>query len=69
MNGENVYLVLYVDDGLIMCKSEHVIKIVLDYMKNSFCITVNKPGIFIGMQIVCDREKNVISHILINCGI
>lgn len=56
VEGSKVYLALYVDDGLIMSKSESAIKYVLDYLENNFKITVGCADEFLGFEIKRNRE-------------
>lgn len=45
-----VYLARYVDDGLVICKSQDAINAVLSYLQNNFQITVNEANEFVGME-------------------
>lgn len=63
VNDEVVYLVLFVDDGLIVNKSKVAIQVVINKLKGSFEITVTEINSFIGMQIERDRaNKRMFVH-------
>ena len=51
MEKYKVFLALYVDDGLVMCKSQDAIDRVLFYLKTNFQITVDEANEFVGMEI------------------
>ena len=55
-----VYLALYVDDGLVISKSQSAIDSVLYYLKNKFRITVDAADEFVGMEIKRDRANKLI---------
>ena len=58
-----VYLMLFVDDGLIVCKNVSVIKNIIKSMSDRFKITVIEPEVFVGMQIVRVRsERKIYIH-------
>ena len=58
VNGVLVYIVLYVDDGLVISVCLKIaIKIVLQYLRENFQITEGTPNEFIGMEIKRDRVK------------
>lgn len=60
---ENVFLALFVDDGLIACKSLSVIGKVLKYIEKEFEITVGNANRFVGLQIARNREnKSMLIH-------
>ena len=52
-----VYLAIFVDDGLLACKSAQVLNIILDALRNGFEITVGDASYFIGLEINRDRSK------------
>ena len=52
-----VYIVLLVDDGIVICKFIGVIHIVLNSIKLKFEVTMSEPKTFVGLQIDYDREK------------
>lgn len=60
INNFIVYLALYVDDGLVICKSQDGIDSVLSYLMSHFEITVNEVNEFVGMQIKRDRPNRLI---------
>ena len=55
-----VYWALYVDDGLVLCKSKSAIDSVLNELKNNFQITVDNANEFVGVEIKRDREKRLL---------
>ena len=59
INNVIVYIVLFVDDGIIICKFIEVIYIVLNLIRVNFEATVCKPKMFVGLQIDYDREKKI----------
>lgn len=60
VKSSKVFLALYVDDGLIMSKSESAIKSVLDYLESSFKITVDRADEFLGFEIKRNRERRLL---------
>jgi len=66
-NGEfesnKVYLILYVDDGLILATSKKVLTRVLNELKSNFEITVGNVDIYVGIEMVRDRKaKSIFIH-------
>lgn len=60
--GLAVYLALYVDDGLIACKSQEVLEIILEKLMNTFEITLGDCS-FAGLQLVRNRAtKSMFIH-------
>ena len=59
INNVIVYIVLFFDDGIVMCKFIGVIHIVLKLIKVKFEVTVCEPKTFVGLQIDYDREKRI----------
>lgn len=58
-----VYMALFVDDGLIACKSSSVIESIISYLREAFEITRGDASRFVGLQIVRDRnEKTMLVH-------
>ena len=55
VNDVLVYLAIYVDDGLVLCVSLFIIKIVLQYLREHFEINEDAPSEFIGIEIKRDR--------------
>ncbi|CAB0041104.1 unnamed protein product, partial [Trichogramma brassicae] len=53
---EHVFLALYVDDGLIACKSKTVIKTIVESLRKEFKITIGDGSFFVGMEIYRDRS-------------
>ncbi|CAK9821231.1 Retrovirus-related Pol polyprotein from transposon TNT 1-94 [Anthophora plagiata] len=60
VNSSKVYLVLYVDDGLIVSENESAIKRVLNYLESNFKITVDHADEFLGFEIKRDRERRIL---------
>lgn len=56
-NGEKVYIVLYVDDGLIFASSWETLSEVFDALHEKFDITEGKAKIFVGMEIKRNRKN------------
>lgn len=57
IDNERIILVLYVDDGLILSKSESVLIKVLKLLESRFKITYQKPDIFVGLEIERGRDS------------
>ena len=55
--GHKVYLALFVDDGLLVCKSIPVIKHILSELHKHFEITIGDSSYFVGLEIHRDRAK------------
>lgn len=53
-DGEIVYLALFVDDGLVCCKSTAVIASIIDLLNAEFEVTVGDAQYFVGLQISQD---------------
>lgn len=51
INKEMVYLALYVDDGLIICKRLEIINRILKELDKQFKITISDPNYFVGFEI------------------
>lgn len=59
----NVYLALFVDDGLIATKSRNISMIIINYLQEYFEITFGEVKNFIGLQIGRDSEnKSLFIH-------
>jgi hypothetical protein len=52
-----IFLLLYVDDGLIMCENANIITKIIKELEAVFKIRVFEPDVFIGLQIERDRSK------------
>lgn len=50
-------LVLWVDDGLAMCKDQQKLKSMISYLKTAFEITVGDADVYVGLHITRDRFK------------
>lgn len=59
MNDRIVYIVLFVDDGLIITKDCIVLRNAIKMLRERFEITECKPEIFVGLNIVRDHECRV----------
>lgn len=63
VNTEEVYLALFVDDGLLASKSQRVLDDVIKTLSSCFSITVGNAKVFAGLQIERDRSnKTVFLH-------
>lgn len=60
VNGEIVFLALYVDDGLLLSSSEFATVKVLKILKERFQITVTDAKQFVGVEIELDRRNRAI---------
>jgi len=60
LEGEKIYLALYVDNGLILTSSRNILNEVLEALNTVFEMTKGNSNMFIGMKIECDRSNNVI---------
>lgn len=61
--GHAVYFALFLDDGLIACKSKEVLKEILEKLRSEFDITLGDCSNFAGMQLSRDREtKTMFLH-------
>lgn len=55
----NLIIALYVDDGLVLSKTRHLLEQVVTYLKSKFDITIMDPKCFVGIQIYRDRNKRM----------
>ena len=55
--GHKIYLALFVDDGLLACRSSQVIKTILSELSKEYSITIGDASYFVGLQITREREK------------
>ena len=63
VNGMRVYVVLLVDDGLVMSQSANVVDLVINHINKKFEISVCDPKTFVGMQIERNRlRKEIVFH-------
>lgn len=53
-------LCLYVDDGLLVCKNEKLLKTFISSLKGKFEITCHEPSCYVGMEIKRDRKSKAI---------
>lgn len=60
MDKQKIYLALYVDDGLLISKSNEVLKGFIVKLKQCFEISVSVPHYFVGMEIERDRQKKTL---------
>lgn len=60
ISGEEIYLVLYVDDGLILSKSLSAINDIIDHLQKEFKITIEKSDQFLGFEIERDRQSRAL---------
>ena len=59
-HGHELYLTLYVDDGLLFSSSNEIIDQFLNEMEQTFKITRSSGSYFVGMEIERDREKKTL---------
>jgi len=52
-----VYLAIFVDDGLIACKSREILSSIIKELSHEFDITIGDASLFVGMQINRDRKR------------
>lgn len=57
-NGSEVYLALFVDDGIIAAKSQKVLDSIVISLSASFEITLGNGSNFVGLEISKNREQN-----------
>ena len=57
-SGCRVFLALFVDDGLLACKSSDVLRTILADFSKEYDITTGDASYFVGMQIRRDRNQN-----------
>lgn len=57
---EKLYLALYVDDGLLLCKSSEIIQKFVKQLREEFEIKVCKPRYFVGIEIEWDKNDKLI---------
>lgn len=56
-NGESVYLVLFIDDGLVAAKSVKTLVYLAECLESEFKVTFGNSSFFVGMQIESMRES------------
>lgn len=66
VSNTDVYLALYVDDGLILCESTDIIEEILSTLSSCFDITISDGTYFCGLEIQRNREKREI--FISQCG-
>ena len=60
---DEVYLALFVDDGLVASKNVEKLKKIIQRLSETFKITVEDSNVFVGLQIERDkRNKRLIIH-------
>lgn len=55
-----MYLALFVDDGLIACKSREVLDRIIEKLCQEFEIILGDSSSFVGMQIERDRKRKTV---------
>ena len=60
VNGEKVYAILFVDDGLVMSKSGESVNKFINILKSRFDITTSERNVFVGVNIIRDRTKRLL---------
>ena len=53
-----LYLVLYVEDGLILCESKSAIESMLNELKNNFQITINNANEFVVQRLSAIKKDD-----------
>lgn len=61
VNEETIYLVLFIDDGLVAAKSELILNLVANYLRETFKIKIGDSSLLVGLQI--ERDKETSKHI------
>ena len=54
---DEVYLALFVDDGLVASNNLETLKLIIRRLSETFKITVEDSNVFVGLQIERDRER------------
>ncbi|XP_024890178.1 uncharacterized protein LOC112468471 [Temnothorax curvispinosus] len=57
VDGHELYVLLYVDDGLVLSRSTELIHQLLSHMKRNFELTIGNCQYYVGMEIRSDRAK------------
>jgi len=61
-NLDKIYLIIYMDDGLILASSKEALNVVLNHLKSGIRITIGNAKGYIGIEIIRDRsEDNIYS--------
>lgn len=60
MNGEEIYLALFVDDGLVAARSKETLELIKNELCKNFKIKVGNSSIFVGLQIHRDRVNKLL---------
>lgn len=60
VEGTDIFLALFVDDGLIAAKSRQALDSIVKSLKNAFEITLGDERTFVGVQIERDRENKTL---------
>lgn len=61
VNGETVYLALFVDDGLVAAKTESTLNYIASKLSEAFQIKIGDSSSFVGMQIERDRVNKTLA--------
>jgi len=59
-NLDKIYLIIYVEDGLISASSKEVLNVVLNHLKSDIRITIVDAKEYIGIDIIRDIEAKTI---------
>jgi len=57
-NLDKIYLIIYVDDGLILASSKEALNVVLNHLQSGIRITISDAKEYIGIEIIQDRSKD-----------
>jgi len=66
-NLDKIYLIIYVDDGLILALSKEALNIVLNHSKSDIRITIDDAKEYIGIEIIRDIEARNIHSSGVTC--
>lgn len=61
IKGHHIYLLLYVDDGLILSSSKELTKELLSFVQDNFDITIGDGRYYVGMEISRNRKERSIA--------
>lgn len=60
-SNEITYMMIYVDDGLIMSSSKEILARIIDELNKAFTITYGEVNTFVGMEIRRNRDHHLIT--------
>lgn len=59
---KSIYLIVYVDDGIIASVDEQAVKQFLEKLKSEFSVVIGVANYFLGMQIECLEDGDIFVH-------